>query len=102
MGFGEIVLLVYAALMLVGGFMGYSKAGSKASLIAGAASAAVLAVAWLWARSSIAGLWLGAAVAAALCIVFAMRLKKTGKMMPSGMMLGVSVLALAALAYAAL
>ena len=52
--------------------------------------------------SSGAGLWRGTAVALALCVVFAGRLKKTGKMMPSGMMLTVSVVALAALAYAAL
>jgi uncharacterized membrane protein (UPF0136 family) len=101
MGFGASVLLVYAALMLAGGVMGYAKAGSKPSLIAGSASAVVLVIAWGWSRSSVAGLWLGAVVAVALCVVFGLRLRKTGKIMPSGVMLAISVLAAAALAFAA-
>jgi len=101
MGIGQVVVLGYAALVLAGGVMGYAKAGSKPSLIAGAASAAVLLLAWGWSRSSVGGLWLGAVVALALCVVFGLRVKKTGKMMPSGMMLAISVLALAALTLAA-
>jgi len=101
MAFGEVVLLGYAALVLAGGVVGYAKAGSKPSLIAGAASAVALLVAWGWSRSSVGGLWLGAVVALALCVVFGLRLRKTGKMMPAGMMLAISVLALAALALAA-
>jgi len=101
MGWGEGVLLGYAALVLAGGVMGYAKAGSKPSLIAGVASALLLTAAWMWSRTSVGGLWLGAGVALALCVVFGMRLKKTGKMMPSGMMLAVSGIALAALLLAA-
>ena len=100
---GQIVLLVYALLMLIGGIIGYTSAGSKASLTAGAASAAALGAAWLWARSSPGpGLWLGAVISLALCAVFAVRLSKTGKFMPSGMLLVVSLLALVALVYSSL
>lgn|SRR5262245_47194677 len=102
MNLGQIVLLVYALLMLVGGFIGYKAAGSSASLWAGAGSAAVLAAAWLLSRSAPAvGFGLGAVTSLALVVVFGMRLAKTGKMMPSGMLLAVSVVSFLVLAYTA-
>lgn len=103
MGLGQIVLVVYALLMLVGGIIGFTTAGSRASLVSGVGSAVVLAAAWVVSRSSpVAGLWLGAVAAILLCIVFAMRLAKTAKFMPSGMLLVVSVVALVLLTYSAL
>jgi uncharacterized membrane protein (UPF0136 family) len=103
MGLGQIVLLVFALLMLVGGLMGYKAAGSTASLIAGVASAVVLAIAYFVSRAApVPGFWLGAATSLALAVVFGMRLAKTGKMMPSGMLLVASIIALALLAYSAM
>jgi uncharacterized membrane protein (UPF0136 family) len=103
MSLGQIVLLVYALLMLVGGFIGYRAAGSSASLFAGAGSAVVLAAAWVISRTSpVAGFGLGAVTSLVLAIVFGMRLAKTGKMMPSGMLLVVSVLAFLVLAWTAM
>lgn len=103
MAFGQTVLLVYAALMLAGGVMGWRAAGSRASLIAGIASAAALAASWLVSRSQpAAGYWMGAAIAAALSVVFVMRLVKTGKLMPSGGTLLVSLISLGLLAWSAL
>lgn len=92
---GVILILVYAALLLIGGFVGFRVSGSRVSLISGVASAAVLVVAWLLARSTPArGLWLAAAVALALTVVFIMRFFKTGSFMPAGMMVVLSVAAL--------
>ncbi len=103
MQLGQLVLIVYAVLMLAGGIVGYRIAGSTASLAAGAGSAAALAVAWFLTRTQpAAGFWSGAAVAAALAVFFLYRLVKTGKPMPAGGLLALSVLAVALLVWAAL
>jgi uncharacterized membrane protein (UPF0136 family) len=90
------VLWIYIILLLVGGLIGFLKAGSKVSLITSAVSAAALIV------TAIPGLFtpgVGRAVAdiimTTLLVVFAIRLGKTKKFMPSGLMLVITVLALA-------
>jgi uncharacterized membrane protein (UPF0136 family) len=90
------VLWIYIVLLLVGGLIGFLKAGSKVSLITSAVSAAVLIV------TAIPGLFtpslaraLADIIMAALLVVFAIRLGKTRKFMPSGLMLVITVLALA-------
>lgn len=96
------VLLIYAALMLAGGFIGYRLAGSTASITAGSASALVLFAAFLLSRyRPPLGFVSGAAVALVLSIVFARRLLKTGKFMPAGMMLVSSIVTLVILAVTA-
>ena len=101
MGLGPIVLLVYGLLMIVGGVFGF-RAGSKASLIAGGASGILILVAWFLTRSNLgAGLWLGTGITLVLCGVTWMRVKKTGKFMPSGMLFAISIVALVLLAYSA-
>ncbi|WP_165219959.1 TMEM14 family protein [Aquisphaera insulae] len=99
----QIVLGIYAVLLAVGGVMGYVKAGSKPSLIAGLASAALtaLGVALSFA-SPVLGLGLGLFVAVALVYVFGRRFMQTRKVMPAGMLAIVSSLVafLAALALA--
>jgi uncharacterized membrane protein (UPF0136 family) len=96
------VLLVYGAFMILGGVMGARK-GSRVSLYAGAGSGLLLLVAWFVTRTHLAaGLWLGVAVAALLCGVTGVRLARSGKFMPAGMLLAVSVVALVALLAAAL
>jgi uncharacterized membrane protein (UPF0136 family) len=88
----DTVLWIYIALLLAGGLMGYLKAKSKVSLITSAAFAVVLAgcalhlVAWPHLPDILLGL---------LVVVFGVRLAKTRKFMPSGLMLGVTLLALA-------
>lgn len=90
---GTTVLLLYAVLMVVGGAMGM-RAGSRASLIAGASSGGLLLIAWGVTFVDMAiGLWAGAAIAFLLTATFARRLAKTRKAMPSGMLLAVSLLA---------
>jgi uncharacterized membrane protein (UPF0136 family) len=101
MELAQIVLLAYAALMMLGGFAGYKMAKSKPSLISGTASGGVLLVALGWSFGNLqAGTWIGIAVSALLTLVFFLRVKKTKKVMPSGMLLVVSFAALAVLLYA--
>ncbi len=100
MPFAIILIGVYATLIFAGGLIGFLKAGSKASLISGSASAALLAGAfWLGQSNGVQGLWMAAAVAGLLAVVFSIRFSKTRAWMPSGMML---VLSLAAAGYFAL
>jgi uncharacterized membrane protein (UPF0136 family) len=90
------VLWIYILLLLAGGLIGFLKAGSKVSLITSAVAAAALILA------VIPGLLTPAfargvadAIMAALLVVFAIRLSKTKKFMPSGLMLVITALALA-------
>jgi uncharacterized membrane protein (UPF0136 family) len=90
------ILWIYIILLLLGGLMGFLKAGSKVSLITSAVAAALLVM------TTIHGLFqpgfrqgLADAIMAALLIVFAIRLTKTRKFMPSGLMLVVTLVALA-------
>jgi len=90
------ILWVYIILLLIGGMIGFLKAGSKISLITSAVSAALLVI------TALPGVFdpgfrrnLADIIMAALLVVFAIRLAKTKKFMPSGLML---VLTLAALA----
>ena len=94
---GEITLGLYALLLGVGGLIGYFKAGSRASLIAGTSSAiAALLAAWLWSRNSSLGVALGLTLSIVLFALFAYRYTvKTRKFMPSGMLALVSLIVLA-------
>jgi uncharacterized membrane protein (UPF0136 family) len=89
------VLWIYILLLVGGGLFGFLKAGSKVSLITASVSAALLVI------TAIPGL-LNASLArgladiimACLLIVFTVRLIKTRKFMPSGMMLVMTLVAL--------
>ena len=99
MSLGPVVLLVFGIVMILGGLMGH-RAGSKVSLISGSVSGLVLLGAWFISRDHMAaGLWIGVGVSALLSVVFGMRLAKTGKFMPTGGLLVVSVVALVLLVY---
>ncbi len=90
------ILWIYIILLLAGGLIGFLKAGSKVSLITSAVFAALLIVAAIpsllqaGARQIIIEV-----IMAVLLVVFAMRLAKTKKFMPSGLMLVVTIAALA-------
>ena len=92
---GQITLGVYALLLMAGGLIGFLKAGSRPSLIAGVMSG-LLAVGCLMVfmfASPRGGCWAGVALAGLMAVVFVIRLKKTGKFMPSGMLLAMSAVA---------
>ena len=90
--FARAYLFLFGALTIAGGVMGFVKAKSRASLIAGGISGALLLVAgWLVSTGGRSGLVLGLVVALALAMRFVMTFKKSGKMMPAGMMAIASV-----------
>jgi uncharacterized membrane protein (UPF0136 family) len=90
------VLWIYIVLLLIGGLIGFFKAGSKISLITSAASAAILI---LTMNHNVFQPSFANTVAditmVVLLVVFTIRLTKTKKFMPSGFMLAVTVGALA-------
>ena len=94
--FANTVLWIYIVLLLVGGLIGFLKAKSQASLIASAIFATLLvltAVPGLFQPR--AALGLSNIIMGVVLVVFAMRLAKTKKFMPSGMLFVMTVIALA-------
>ena len=95
MQFENWIFWIYVVLLLVGGLVGFLKAKSKVSLITSAVAAALLVLTRVgifepnFARS------LANIIMAALLVVFAIRLVKTKKFIPAGLMLLLTVLALA-------
>ena len=94
--FATKVLWAYIILLLVGGLIGFFKAKSKVSLITSAVFAAILVIAATPGilDSSLRGKLVNL-IMALLLVVFAVRLARTKKFMPSGLMLVLTILALA-------
>lgn len=94
----RISMLILCVLVAVGGIFGFLKAQSKASLISGIISGTLLGAAYyVSGRNASQGMIMGAVICALLCIVFGIRLKKTGKFMPAGLLLILSAAELALL-----
>ena len=87
----------YAVLVLVGGIIGFLKANSRASLIAGIVSAVLLGIAagLVASGSTRVGAALGALCALALIGRFLPSFSKTKKLMPAGLVVAVGALVLA-------
>lgn len=84
----QISMLVFGILIVGGGVFGFLKAKSKASLIAGVVSGALMITAYSVSNRNVKqGLLFGAIICSVLAGVFVMRLAKTKKFMPSGMLL---------------
>ncbi len=84
----KIYLFIFGALTIAGGIMGYVKAGSPASIIAGGISGVLLLVSGylIGAGKVQAGLILGIVIALALAYQFVPKFLETHKFMPAGMM----------------
>lgn len=96
MTLGIVAAFVYGVLAIVGGFIGYRNAGSQVSLITGSISGLLLvftAVVQLLGQTW--GLILAIIVTAVLVVFFTLRLSKTRKFMPAGLMTLLGVVALA-------
>jgi uncharacterized membrane protein (UPF0136 family) len=92
-----ITLGIYAVLLGVGGLIGYLKAGSRPSLIAGSISslAAFVALAFSITSKNL-GIALGLILSIGLFILFGYRYAvKTRKFMPSGLLAVASLIVLA-------
>lgn len=95
MNLGIVAAIAYGILAIIGGIIGYIQAQSKASLISGIISGALLIIGGvIQLQGRTWGLLLAAVVTVGLIIVFGMRLTKTRKFMPAGLM---AILGLAAL-----
>jgi len=86
------ILWIYIVLLVVGGLIGYFKAKSPVSLIMSVLFAVALSLcaAGIIFKDYVADIFL-----AALLVVFAIRLAKTKKFMPAGLMLIVTLITLA-------
>lgn len=90
----RIYYFIFAALTIVGGVMGFVKAGSTASIVAGGISGVLIVIAALLLKTNlVVGLALGGVVALALAGRFAPAFISTGKFMPAGMMTILSAIA---------
>jgi uncharacterized membrane protein (UPF0136 family) len=91
-GPAKIYFIIFGLLTIAGGVMGYVKAGSMPSLIAGSVSGVLLLLAaFLLPGNVVAGLALGAIVSILLAGRFLPAFIKTGSFMPAGMMAILSV-----------
>lgn len=88
----QFVVWVYVGLLLAGGFIGFVKAGSKVSLIASVASAIPLALT----AAGILPYVVAPVVLGLLVVQFIVRVAKTKKFMPAGILLVITILALGA------
>jgi uncharacterized membrane protein (UPF0136 family) len=85
------ILWIYIALLIIGGLMGFLKAGSKISLISSVIFAVLLG---LFAAGIVHWAWGPEVLMIVLLLVFGMRYGKTKKFMPSGLMIVLTVAAL--------
>ena len=90
--YATLVLWIYIVLLVIGGMIGFLKAGSKVSLIMSVCFAAGLCLCQT--RVISPSTHLADVMLAALLIVFGIRLGKTKKFMPSGLMLALTLAAL--------
>lgn len=92
-GPAKIYFIVFGLLTIVGGVMGYVKAGSTASLVAGSVSGILLLVAaYLLPEHLAVGLAIAGLISIALAGRFVPVFVKTGQIMPAGLMSVLSVI----------
>jgi len=93
LGAAKIYFIVFGILTIVGGIVGYVKAGSVVSIIAGSISGILLLVAaWLMPDRQAAGLIVALVVSVLLAGQFVPKFFSTHKAMPAGLMSLLSVL----------
>ncbi len=92
-GPARIYFIIFGLLTILGGVIGYVKAGSTASIIAGSISGILLLIAaWLLPGNLALGLALAAVISIALAGRFIPAFIKTGHLMPAGLMSVLSVI----------
>lgn len=96
MNLSIIAAFAYGILAVVGGIIGYIQARSRVSLLSGSISGLLLILAaYVQLQGQTWGSILGVLVTSVLVVVFAVRVAKTRKFMPAGLMTILGVLALA-------
>lgn len=95
MNLSIIAAFAYGILAIVGGIIGYIQARSKVSLLSGSISGLLLVLAaYFQLQGQSWGSILAVIVTGVLVVVFAVRLAKTRKFMPAGLMTILGMLAL--------
>lgn len=98
MNLAIVAAIAYGFLSLLGGIFGYIRAQSKASLISGSISGVLLLfAAFLQIQGMTEGLILARIITLVLLVVFIIRLVKTRKFMPAGLMVLAGVITLSLL-----
>jgi uncharacterized membrane protein (UPF0136 family) len=93
---GQVVLGVYAVLLAAGGAVGYLKAKSRPSLIAGSASAVVALAAVAVSYTNLRlGFFVGLVLGACLSWLFFVCYRRSRKFMPSGLLAAISLIVVA-------
>jgi uncharacterized membrane protein (UPF0136 family) len=83
----QLYFLVFGALTIIGGVIGYVKAGSLPSIIAGAITGVLLLVAgWILPTNRTVGLVTAFIISLLLAAQFIPKFFRTGKVMPAGLM----------------
>jgi uncharacterized membrane protein (UPF0136 family) len=95
MGPAKIYFIIFGILTIAGGVVGYVKAGSLPSIIAGSITGVLLLVAaFLLPEHSAAGLATAFIISLLLAGQFIPKFLRTGRVMPAGMMSILSVIAI--------
>jgi len=93
----KIYFIIFGLLTIAGGIMGYVKAGSVASIIAGAITGVLLLIgALLLPEHRVAGLATALVISILLAGQFLPKLLRTGKVMPAGVMSVLSLIGIIA------
>jgi uncharacterized membrane protein (UPF0136 family) len=93
----KVYFIVFGALTIVGGIIGYVKAGSMASIIAGSITGVLLLVAaFVMPEHRVAGLATALIVSLLLSAYFIRKYLSTGAVMPAGMMSVLSIIGIIA------
>jgi len=93
----KIYFIVFGALTIAGGIVGYVKAGSVASIVAGSITGVLLlAAAFLLPERHTIGLATALVVSLLLAAQFVPKFLRTGRVMPAGMMSILSVIGIVA------
>ena len=93
----KIYFIVFGVLTIAGGIVGYIKAGSAASIIAGAITGILLLIAaFVMPEHRVAGLVTALIVSLLLAAYFIRKYLSTGAVMPAGMMSILSVIGIIA------
>jgi uncharacterized membrane protein (UPF0136 family) len=93
----KIYFIIFGLLTIAGGIVGYAKAGSVASIIAGAITGVLLLVAaFLLPEHRLAGLATALVVSFLLAAQFVPKFLRTGRVMPAGLMSVLSVIGIIA------
>ncbi|XP_030625187.1 transmembrane protein 14Cb isoform X1 [Chanos chanos] len=82
----------YAALTATGGIIGFVKAGSVTSLVAGLVCGLLAAIGAYHISQNSKNIWVSLGTSGTLAVVMGLRFLNSGKLMPAGLMAGLSFL----------